>query len=149
MARTKNGLRITGFEPTTLAKTVESQTRTATAGKQPRTLPACRRIVRNTPKLKATRRKRKQTAWLREVKQYQKSTDLLICKLPFQRTVREIVADITLTPIRWQSSTLLALQQTAEAYLVAMFGKANKVAIYAGRMTIKPVDLNLVRAFEK
>ncbi|KAI8906167.1 histone H3.3-like protein [Powellomyces hirtus] len=131
MARTKNGLRINGFEPTTPAKTVGSQTRTATAEKQPRTLPTRKRIVRNTPKLKATRRKRKQTAWLREIKQYQKSTDLLICKLSFQRIA------------------LLALQETAEAYLVAMLAKANKAAIHTGRKTIKPVDLNLVRAFKK
>ncbi|TPX54713.1 hypothetical protein PhCBS80983_g05818 [Powellomyces hirtus] len=149
MAPTKNGLHINGFEPTTLAKTVGSQTCTATADKQLCTLPTCRRIVRNTPKLKATRRKRKQTAWLCEIKQYQKPTDLLIRKLPFQRTVCEIVSDLTQTPIQWQSSALLAFQETAEAYLVAMLGKANKAAIHAGRITIKLVNLNLVRAFEK
>ncbi|KAI8914706.1 hypothetical protein DFJ77DRAFT_431010 [Powellomyces hirtus] len=123
MARTKNGLRINGFEPTTFAKTVESQTRIAIAEKQPCILPTHRRIICHTPKLKATCRKRKQTAWLREIKQYQKLTKLLICKLPFQYPVCNIASDLTRTSIQWQSSALLAPQETTKVYLVAIFFK--------------------------
>jgi histone H3/H4 len=40
---------------------------------------------------------------------YQKSTDLLIRKLPFQRLVREIAQDVT-PGLRFQSTAILALQ---------------------------------------
>ncbi|KAI8903236.1 hypothetical protein DFJ77DRAFT_531671, partial [Powellomyces hirtus] len=83
---------------------------------------------------------------LREVKQYQKSTDLLIRKLRFQRTVREIIADITLTSIRWQSSALLALQETAKAYLVAMFEKANKAPISLPSPSLAGTSIRLSRS---
>ncbi|TPX56880.1 hypothetical protein PhCBS80983_g04233 [Powellomyces hirtus] len=113
------------------------------------TVPTCKHSIRNTLKIKATHRKRKQTAWHCEIKQYQKSTDLLICKLPFQRTVCKIVSDFTQITIQWQFSGLLALEETAEADLVAILEKANRAAIHPGRVTIKPVDFNLVREFEK
>jgi hypothetical protein len=54
---------------------------------------------------------------LREIRKYQKSTELLIRKLPFQRLVREIAQDFK-TDLRFQSSAVLALQEAAEAYLV-------------------------------
>ena len=57
---------------------------------------------------------------LREIRKYQKSTELLIRKLPFQRLVREIAQDFK-TDLRFQSSAVLALQEAAEAYLVGLF----------------------------
>ena len=85
------------------------------------------------------------TVALREIRRYQKSTDLLIRKLPFQRLVREIVQDISSDPqgLRIQASALLALQEAAEAYLVNVFEDANLACIHAKRVTILPKDLQL------
>ena len=57
---------------------------------------------------------------LREIRRYQKSTELMIRKLPFQRLVREIAEGFKID-LRFQSSTIGALQEAAEAYLVSLF----------------------------
>ena len=58
------------------------------------------------------------------VLRYQKSTELLIRKLPFQRLVREIAQDFK-TDLRFQSSAVMALQEASEAYLVGLFEDTN------------------------
>ena len=80
----------------------------------------------------------------REIRKYQKSTELLIRKLPFQRLVREIAQDFK-TDLRFQSSAVLALQEAAEAYLVGLFEDTNLCAIHAKRVTIMPKDIQLAR----
>ena len=77
-------------------------------------------------------------------RKYQKSTELLIRKLPFQRLVREIAQDFK-TDLRFQSSAVLALQEAAEAYLVGLFEDTNLAAIHAKRVTIMPKDIQLAR----
>lgn len=77
------------------------------------------------------------TVALREIRRYQKSTELLIRKLPFQRLVREIAQDFK-TDLRFQSSAVLALQEASEAYLVGLFEDTNLCAIHAKRVTIMP-----------
>jgi histone H3-like centromeric protein A len=70
------------------------------------------------------RRYKPGTVALREIRHYQKSTDLLIRKLPFARLCREIALDFVTSDgvsMRWQSQALLALQEAAEAYLVHLF----------------------------
>ncbi len=84
------------------------------------------------------------TVALREIRKYQKSTDLLIRKLPFQRLVREIAQDFK-NDLRFQSSALNALQTAAESYLIGLFEDANLVAIHSKRVTILTKDLQLVR----
>jgi histone H3 len=84
------------------------------------------------------------TQALREIRKYQKSTELLIRKLPFQRLVREIAQDFK-TDLRFQSSAVLALQEAAEAYLVGLFEDTNLCAIHAKRVTIMPKDIQLAR----
>ena len=69
---------------------------------------------------------------LREIRKYQRSTELLIRKLPFQRLVRGI-ADNFKADIRFQSSAVLALQEAAEAYLVGLMEDTNLCAIHATR----------------
>lgn len=81
---------------------------------------------------------------LSEIRKYQKSTDLLIKKLPFQRLVRDVACAIS-PEIRWQSTALLALQEASEAYLVGLFEDTNLCAIHAKRVTIMPRDLHLAR----
>ncbi|TGZ80957.1 histone-fold-containing protein [Ascodesmis nigricans] len=96
------------------------------------------------------------TVALKEIRRYQKSTDLLIRKLPFSRLVREIAAEYTfghhmgLTSgnqegFRWQSTAIQALQEAAEAYLVHLFEDTNLLAIHAKRVTIMQKDIQLAR----
>ena len=84
------------------------------------------------------------TVALREIRKYQKSTELLIRKLPFQRLVREIAQDCK-TDLRFQSTAILALQEASEAFLIELFTDTNLCAIHAGRVTIMPKDMQLAR----
>ncbi|KAF9821137.1 hypothetical protein IEO21_00745 [Rhodonia placenta] len=84
------------------------------------------------------------TVALREIRKYQKSTDLLIRKLPFSRVVRTFLRPV-LAGLRWQSSAILALQEATEAYLVHLFEDANLCAIHAKRVTIMQRDIQLAR----
>ena len=77
-------------------------------------------------------------------RKYQKPTELLIRKLPFQRLVREIAQDFK-TDLRFQSHAVLALQEASEAYLVGLFEDTNLCAIHAKRVTIMPKDIQLAR----
>ena len=94
--------------------------------------------------IKKPHRYRPGTVALREIRRYQKSTELLIRKVPFQRLVREIAQDYK-TDLRFQSSAILALQESAEAYLVGLFEDSNLCAIHAKRITIQPKDIQLAR----
>ena len=94
--------------------------------------------------VKKPRRYRPGTVALREIRKYQKSTELLIRHLPFQRLVREI-AQTFKSDLRFQSTAILALQEAAESYLVGMFEDANLCAIHAKRVTIMPKDIQLAR----
>ena len=94
--------------------------------------------------MKKPHRYRPGTVALREIRRYQKSTDLLIPKLPFQLLVREIAHGF-IADLRFQSSALLVLQEAAEAYLVGLFEDTNLCAIHAKRVTITPKDVQLAR----
>ena len=79
---------------------------------------------------------------LREIRRYQKSAELLIRKLPFQRLFREIAQEIK-TDLRFQSTALEALQEAVEAYLVTLFEDTNLCALHAKRVTIQSKDIQL------
>ncbi|KAE8240510.1 hypothetical protein A4X13_0g7765, partial [Tilletia indica] len=85
------------------------------------------------------------TVALREIRKYQKSTELCLRKLPFQRLCREICQDVIKTDMRFQSGALGALQEASEAYLVSLFEDTNLAAIHAKRVTIMPKDMHLAR----
>ena len=82
---------------------------------------------------------------IREIRQFQRSTDLLIRRLPFARLVRELQLNMMTQNYRWQGTALLALQEASEAHLVALFEDANLCAIHGKRVTIMPKDLHLAR----
>ncbi|KAK6045866.1 core histone H2A/H2B/H3/H4 [Cooperia oncophora] len=111
--------------------------RKSTGGKAPRKQSAIKAASKSAP---ATGGK----VALREIRRYQKSTELLIRKLPFQRLVREIAQDFK-TDLRFQSSAVMALQEASEAYLVGLFEDTNLCAIHAKRVTIMPKDIQLAR----
>ena len=84
------------------------------------------------------------TVALRQIQKYQKSTELLIRKLPFQRLVKEIVQKMFPTQrYRFQSTALLALQEASEDFLVRMFDQCNQIAIHGKRTTVMVKDLRL------
>lgn len=93
---------------------------------------------------KTKRRYRPGTRALMEIRKFQKSTDLLIRRLPFQRIVREISDNLSISQdLRWQSAAMSALQEASEAYLVALFEHANICAVHAKRVTIMRQDIGL------
>ena len=94
--------------------------------------------------IKKPHRFRPGTVALREIRRYQKSTDLLIHKLPFQRLVREIAQEFK-NDLRFQASAIEALQESAEMYLVSLFEDSNLCALHAKRVTVMPKDLQLAR----
>ena len=94
--------------------------------------------------LKRPMRWRPGTVALREIRRYQKSTELLIRKLPFSRLVREVAQDFK-TDLRFQAQAVGALQEAAEAYLVGLFEDTNLCAIHAKRVTIMLMDVQLAR----
>ncbi|XP_055047653.2 uncharacterized protein [Misgurnus anguillicaudatus] len=117
--------------------------RKSTGGKAPRkqlATKAARKSAPATGGVKKPHRYRPGTVALREIRRYQKSTELLIRKLPFQRLVREIAQDFK-TDLRFQSSAVGALQEASEAYLVGLFEDTNLCAIHAKRVTIMPKDI--------
>ena len=119
----------------------------STGGKAPRKQLAtyiARKSIHGVAAVKKPHRYRPGTVALREIRRYQKTTDLLIRKLPFQRLVREIAAECT-ADLRFQSTAILALQEAAEAYLVSLFEDANLCTIHAKRVTIMPKDIQLAR----
>ncbi|CAN9401686.1 unnamed protein product [Alternaria alternata] len=91
---------------------------------------------------RAKKRYKPGTVALREIKRYQKSTDLL-----FASQVREIAQTVTTEdgPNRWQSQAIVALQEATEAFLVNLFHDANLCAIHAKRVTIQQKDIQLAR----
>ena len=126
--------------------------RKSTGGKAPRKQLSTK-AVRSNPRAKTApttggvkrpHRYRPGTVALREIRKYQKSTELLIRKLPFQRLVREIAQDFK-TDLRFQSEAVLALQEASEAYLVGLLEDSNLCAVHAKRVTIMPKDIQLAR----
>ena len=119
------------------------------------------------------RRYKPGTLALKEIRRYQKSTDLLMLKLPFSRLVcfpyrcslldcpysvyefdltfsqvREIA--LSMVPVggesfRWQSQAIQALQESCEAFMVHLFEDTNLCAIHAKRVTIMQKDVQLAR----
>ena len=122
--------------------------RKSTGGKAPRKAVATKAAKKsaNTTSggVKKPHRFKPGTVALREIRKYQKSTDLLIRKLPFQRLVREIAQDYK-TDLRFQSAAVAALQEASESYLVSLFEDTNLCAIHAKRVTIMNKDIQLAR----
>jgi histone H3 len=94
---------------------------------------------RNTQSSSRKRRYKPGTVALRQIRRYQKTTDLLIRKRPFQRLVREVAQDVK-RGLRFQSSAIDAAQEAAEAYIVSLFEDTNLCAIHAKRVTIQSVS---------
>ena len=85
---------------------------------------------------------------LREIRRYQKSTECLIKRSPFQKLIRGIFQEYRVCPdghpgtpsvqVCFQSTTIAALQKTAENFIVV-----NLLAVHAKRVTVMPRDIGL------
>ena len=128
----------------TMARTKQTA-RKSTGGKAPRKHVASKAARKSAVGgVKKPHRFRPGTVALREIRRYQRGTELLIRKLPFQRLVREIAQDYK-SDLRFQSAAVAALQEASEAYLVGLFEDTNLCAIHAKRVTIMPKDMQLAR----
>jgi len=117
------------------------------------------RAVIRSPKLKVSKVNKKSAknpkpsrnyVWMKEIQRYQKSTDLLIPRLPFQRVVRDVCLELFPSKeYRWQALAISALQEAAECFLVTLFEDANLCAIHAHRVTIMPRDMYLARRISR
>ena len=141
MARTKQTSRKSTSGAPTLSQNEARRVAAARAearhrgGKEPRT------------DAKKSRRYRLGTVALRDIRRYQRSTELLIRRAPFDCLVRELVQDMQHRGIELRVSPMVvtALQEAAEAYLVLLFEDTNLCATHAKRVTIMPKDIQLVR----
>ena len=117
------------------------------AGKAPRKLiPAklARKNKTSTGAIKKPHRYRPGTVALRQIRKFQRSTELLCRKLCVARLIREITQNFRMG-LRFQASALLAIQEAMEAWLVRLMEDMNLCAIHAKRVTVQPRDLKLVR----
>jgi histone H3 len=84
------------------------------------------------------------TVALREIRKFQKNTDLLIRKAPFQHLVRVILQAISKnSDMQMQSTALLALQEATKYFMVDVFSDTNLCAMHGNQVTIKSKDLAL------
>jgi histone H3 len=83
------------------------------------------------------------TVALREIRKFQKTTNLLIRKAPFQRLVRELAQKIGKSDLQMQSTAVLALQEAAEYFMNDVFSNTNLCAMHGKRVTIKVKDMVL------
>ena len=94
-------------------------------------------------KVKKTRKYWPGTVAFWEIQQFQKSTEFLIRKLPFSQLVHEIALEVGKYDLCFKGSTIICLQEVAEAYVVGLMEDANLCAIHAKRVTIMPKDIQL------
>lgn len=127
-----------------MARTKKTPTKSDFSGKAPRKVLLLKSKGDGSATAKKAHRYRPGTVALREIRRYQKSTDLLIKKAPFQRLVREVAQSFQ-PDLRFQGSAVLALQEASEAYLVSLFDDTNLCAIHAKRVTILVKDMKLAR----
>ena len=127
--------------------------RHSTGGKAPRFQLATKADRRSAPALGGVKKPhcyRPGTVALCEICHYEKSTDLLIRKVPFQFLAREVLQDLNkpgsyprFNATHFQATSLLAIQESVEAFSVRMFEDINLCAIHARRVTIMPKDMQL------
>ena len=127
--------------------------RHSTGGKAPQFQLATKAARRSAPALGGVKKPHRYcpgTVALRKICCYQKSTDLLIRKVPFQRFAREVLQDLNkpgsyprFNATHFQATSLLAIQESVEAFSVGLFEDVNLCAIHARRVTIMPKDMQL------
>ena len=85
---------------------------------------------------------------LKEIKKYQRGTEMLIRRLPFQRVVKEIIQKIQ-GDLRLQLAAIMALQEVGETFLVGLLEQSNLCVLHAKRVTIMPKYVQLARCIRE
>jgi histone H3 len=99
-------------------------------------------LVKEVAKVRRPHRFRPGTVALREIRRYQKSTEMLLRKAPFRRLVREYAKEIsTNSDYRFTAAALDALQEAAETIVTEVLSESNIFAIHAKRVTLKVEDV--------
>mmetsp|Transcript_9302 Transcript_9302/g.16446 ORF Transcript_9302/g.16446 Transcript_9302/m.16446 type:complete len:189 (+) Transcript_9302:108-674(+) len=104
-----------------------------------------KRASQGTGASKVVRRAKPGVVALREIRAYQKGTDLLMPRAPFARLVREMVQSATKAELRIGPEARMALQEAAEAHLVGLFEDTQHCAIHGKRVTVMTKDMSLAR----
>ena len=110
-----------------------------------------RLVVMSAPAMsgvKKPHRYRPGTVALREIRRFQKSTELLMKKLPFARLVREIAQDFK-SNLRFNPDALLALQEATESFMVGLFEDSNRCAIHGKRVTLMTKDIQIAKVIHE
>jgi len=129
------------------ARTKKPTAKRSTGGKAPRKQLATKAARKTAPKSSFVRkphRYRPGTVALREIRKLQRTTDMLIPKLAFQRVVREVAQDYN-TNMRFRATALLALQESTEAYITNLFSDTILSAIHRKAVTVTTRDMALAR----
>tara|TARA_B100002019_G_C21235327_1_gene582408 strand:- start:97 stop:1245 length:1149 start_codon:yes stop_codon:yes gene_type:complete len=86
------------------------------------------------------------TVSLREIKKYQKMSNVLIlAKFPFEKFVREVFKDYR-DNVKISKQVFGLMQYFIENYIVDILHKANLLAIHSGRVKLMPSDIDFVRS---
>lgn len=132
------------------SKTIPAGKRPYTGGKTPSGGKKSRRMAdkarasgSETNNRKKPHRFRPGTVALRQIRKYQKGTELLIPKLPFQRLVREIAQEYK-DDVRFSQHALDNLQTAAEAYLVDLNKEAMHTCCDFGGKTLTRAGMRTV-----
>lgn len=89
---------------------------------------------------KKTHRFHPGTVTLRRIRSFQRSTELLIQRAPFERVVREITG----TKMRFTNEFMFAFQNLIEDRVSRLLCDAICIAVHSNRETVYPADINLV-----
>ncbi|OAF61386.1 hypothetical protein VC83_02067 [Pseudogymnoascus destructans] len=128
-------------EPKISSMARQKQVHQNTASKAPRKAPVGGKTVMKAKK----RRSKPGIVALRQIKRYQKTTELLIPHAPFVCLIKEIMVDLK-SPYRIQATAVSALQEAAETTLVKGFEMTQVAAIHTKRVTIQQKDMKLVQS---
>lgn len=110
-------------------------------------------------KIKKPHRFHSGTVALRQIRQYQKTTDFLMRKGPLQRIIREKLAALSekralawtdktkpCLPLRIRKGCLPLLQEATERYIVELYEDAYKTSLHAKRITLMDRDIDLLQS---
>lgn len=120
-----------------MARTKQTAHKTAASGPL-RAVPVAKKSVRSAARFRPA------PSALTHTRPFVLAVGLHLPRRPFQRLVHSLSQSIV-PDHRFTASGMLALQEAAEAYLVALFEDSNLCAAHCKRVTIMVKDMQLAR----
>ena len=121
----------------------------ASQGKMPKKMPnAVMAIGKGKPVLSGEKKKHRYKAGtiaLREIRKYQKTTELLTTTAPFRRWVKQCERRMSRLSefVNYKQIAIQMLHTAMEAKAIELLEASNQIAIHAKRITVKPRDIDL------